>query len=259
VYGSPNNVALYFGRILPLLLAIALLGKAIEPLRRRLYMLALLPTGLALLLTFSKGGLLLAVPIGLIIVFIYWQRFNQRRIWPWLIAFGAMGVLLFLALLRVPALADRLDLLGETSLLRVNLWRASLYMFADNLWTGVGLDNFLTAYRGRYIFAEAWREPNLNHPHNLLLDFGTRLGIFGLITGLWMLFELGKRLLSLPQRVVPEWRAVAVGLVAGFGALVAHGLVDHSFFLIDLAYVFMLMLGITVWLQMRAIPEEVDE
>jgi O-antigen ligase len=259
VYGSPNNVALYFGRILPLLLAIALLGKAIDPLRRRLYMLALLPTGLAMLLTFSKGGLLLAVPIGLIIVFIYWQRFNRRRVWPWLIAFGVIGFLLFTALLRVPALADRLDLLGETSFLRVNLWRASLYMFADNFWTGVGLDNFLTAYRGRYIFAEAWREPNLNHPHNLLLDFGTRLGIFGLITGLWMLIELGKRLLSLPQRVMPEWRAVAVGLVAGFCAMVVHGLVDHSFFLIDLAYVFMLMLGVTVWLQMRAIPGEVDE
>ena len=39
----------------------------------------------------------------------------------------------------------------------------------------VGLDNFLYAYRGRYILDAAWQEPNLNHPHNIVLDFATRL------------------------------------------------------------------------------------
>jgi hypothetical protein len=30
--------------------------------------------------------------------------------------------------------------------------------------------------------------------------------------------------------------------------MVAHGLVDHSFFLVDLAFVFYLILGVGVWL-----------
>ncbi|MCO5186609.1 MAG: O-antigen ligase family protein [Anaerolineae bacterium] len=254
VYGSPNNVALYFGRILPMLLAMLLLGHSAAVWRRRLYAVALLPIGLAGMLTFSKGGLLLAFPVGALIVFVYWQRVNQRRIWPWLLLFVVVGGLSLVALLRLPPLASRFDLLGETSLLRFNLWRAGINMFRDNFWSGVGLDNFLTAYRGRYIFAEAWREPNLSHPHNFLLDFGTRLGIFGLLAGLWLLFTLGRIVLLLPFRISAEWRPVAVGLIAAFGAMVVHGLVDHMFFLVDLAYVFYLMLGVAVWLQRPGAP-----
>ena len=39
------------------------------------------------------------------------------------------------------------------------------------------------------------------------------------------------------------------GLAGGLAAMMAHGLVDHSFFLIDLAYVFYLILGLALWLQ----------
>jgi O-antigen ligase len=247
-------VALYFGRIVPFLCAILLWGKSAER-RRRLYALALVPIGVAFLLTFSKGGLLLAVPVGVLIVFVYWQRANQRRVWPWLLAFAIVGAVGFLILLRVPPLAARLDLFGETTVLRLYLWRASVNMFADNFWTGVGLDNFLTAYRGQYIFADAWREPNLNHPHNILLDFGTRLGIFGLLAGIWLIAALGWNLLKLPNRLTAEWQPVAVGLLGGLGAMLAHGMVDHAFFLIDLAAVFYLMLGIAVWMNANALAD----
>jgi hypothetical protein len=39
-----------------------------------------------------------------------------------------------------------------------------------------------------------------------------------------------------------------VGIAGALAAIVAHGLVDHSFFLVDLAYVFFLLLGLAVWL-----------
>ena len=39
----------------------------------------------------------------------------------------------------------------------------------------IGLDQFLYLYP-RYMHPDAWREPNLSHPHNLLLDFWLRLG-----------------------------------------------------------------------------------
>ncbi|MCA9939475.1 MAG: hypothetical protein KC418_12580, partial [Anaerolineales bacterium] len=70
-YGSPNNVALYLGRVWPLLLAMGLLGTSTR--RRRGYVLALLPVGLAWLLTFSKGGLFLGMPASLLILFTLWQ------------------------------------------------------------------------------------------------------------------------------------------------------------------------------------------
>ena len=54
-------------------------------------------------------------------------------------------------------------------------------MIHDHPITGLGLDQFLYAYRGRYILPDAWQEPNLSHPHNILLDFWVRLGIFGVL------------------------------------------------------------------------------
>ena len=37
---------------------------------------------------------------------------------------------------------------------------------------------------------------------------------------------------------------VVVGLMGGMAAFLAHGMVDNSYFVIDLAFVFFLMLGL---------------
>jgi O-antigen ligase len=256
IYGSPNNVALYLGRILPLLLAVVWLGGPLHGRRRWLYGGMALPIGLAILLSFSRGGLLLAVPAGFLVIFWVWQRGlslreqdNGHSPWPWLILFAIAGAIGLLIAQRIPALAGRLDLASATSFFRLNLWRASLNMIADNALTGVGLDNFLYAYRSRYIFDAAWQEPNLNHPHNIVLDFATRLGLLGLLAGGWLFWSLGRTLRRAHSHVSAEWQPVAVGLAGALAAILAHGLVDHSFFLIDLAYTFYLLLGTAVWLQ----------
>ncbi len=256
IYGSPNNVALYLGRLLPFLVAMLLLGERLSNGRRWwLYGLAIVPIGLAILLTFSKGALFLGVPASLFVVFWLWRRQHNRRTWPWALAGLAVGLVTLAAVSQVPALAARLDLFGTTGVFRVNLWRSAVQMWVDHPWFGVGLDNFLTAYRGRYILEAAWQEPNLSHPHNIILDFGTRLGVFGLLAGLWLLWEAVRADWRAINSQRSPWLPVAVGIAGSLAAIVAHGLVDHSFFLIDLAYVFFLLLGTAVWLSAR---EEIE-
>ena len=93
IYGSPNNVALYLGRVLPLLLSMTLMGAGpAVPGGDGYGQESIFPIGLAMLLTFSKGGLLLGVPAGLLVVFWIWQRQNNRSPWPWAIAFVVLGV-----------------------------------------------------------------------------------------------------------------------------------------------------------------------
>src|SRR6185295_1702324 len=75
---------------------------------------------------------------------------------------------------------------GTTTYFRLKLWQSSLNMFRDHWLLGVGLDNFLYLYRTRYILPEAWQEPNLNHPHNIVLDFATRRGFGGLLILVWL-------------------------------------------------------------------------
>jgi O-antigen ligase len=240
VYGSPNNVGLYLGRALPLLIAIPLWGAD----RRRctLYAAAALPVAAAILLSFSKGALLFGAPAALLALGLL---AGGRWLWA---ALGAViaGVLTAVPLLRTPRFTSLFDLQSGTSFFRLHLWRSAVDMMRDHPILGVGLDNFLYAYRGRYIRPAAWQEPDLSHPHNIVLDYGSRLGVLGFAAGLWLQAAFWR--LALPLRRLPhrDERALALGLMAGMVDFLAHGLVDNSYFLVDLAFAFFLTLALIV-------------
>jgi putative inorganic carbon (HCO3(-)) transporter len=124
-------------------------------------------------------------------------------------------------------------------------------MIKDHPWTGVGLDNFLYAYRGRYIRPEAWQEPSLSHPHNIVLDFWSRLGVLGLAAGVWLqvaFWRIAVRLFRRAGQTSGASLPLLIGLMGAMGATLAHGLVDQTYFLIDLAYAFMLTIGLVALL-----------
>jgi len=238
-YGSPNNLALYLDRLLPLLVAVAAFARS-HPLRVA-YAVAALPVAIACFLTFSKGAWLLGLPAAFLFLGLVRGR---KALWGMLGVIG-MGALALLPFLGTERFARTLDLQSGTTFFRIRLWQGALNMVRDHPWFGVGPDNFLYAYRSRYALPDAWQELGLSHPHNLILDFWTRLGILGLVAGLWLLtvaFRQGWWLTrSLPD---VDARALAIGLLAGLVATVAHGLIDNSVFLVDLMFVFMMMLGI---------------
>jgi O-antigen ligase len=238
VYGSPNNAALFLGRVLPVLVAVALVGRGK---RRGWYALAAGPVALAILLTFSKGALLLGVPAALAVFLLLW---HGRRAWGWLVGLAVVGAAGFLALLRLPQIGARLGLGSDTSFFRLSLWKSALLMIRDHPLWGVGLDNFLYAYRGRYMLPEAWAEPSLSHAHDIVLDYATRLGLVGLAAATWMQIGFWARALPLRKLDDPMSRALAIGLMASMVDFLAHGLVDASFFVVDLAYVFFVTLAL---------------
>lgn len=266
VYGSPNNAALYLGRALPVLAAVALFAAARR--RRVIYGLAAVPVALAILLSFSRGAVLLGVPLSLLAIGLLAGRRCQSIVpldpgrfrtvlWAALGAV-ALAVVVVVALLAAPRFAGLLDPHGGTLFFRLHLWRASWRMFRDHPWLGVGPDNFLYQYRGRYILPDAWQEPHLSHAHNLLLSYATRLGIFGLAAGIWFQVAFWRLALPLRQRRGRgirrsvrdrDRRALALGSMGLMVNVLAHGLVDASYFFPDLALAFFLALGLVQWLQ----------
>jgi O-antigen ligase len=250
VYGSPNNLALYLGRALPIATAVAILSA--DKLRRWLYLAAALVFVAALLLTFSKGALFLGAPVALAVILVGWL--GRRGLT--LVGVGALASLGALPVLsRIPRFADLLDFGSGTSFFRVKLWVSAWRMWRDHPWFGVGLDNFLYQYRGRYILPEAWEDPNLSHPHNIALDYLSRLGLLGFACGVWLQAGFWRialdawRKLSLGLNGTRregdrELRALCLGLMGSAADMLAHGLVDHSFFLLDLAFVFFLTLAL---------------
>jgi O-antigen ligase len=257
VYPSPNNVGLYLGRVWPLLVAIALWGRGR---RRTLYALALLPVTLAMVLSFSRGALLLAVPAAILVM--GWRAGGR---WRWAaLALVALGALALIPLFSVPRFASLLDLDQGGTFFRLELWQSSLTLIRDHPWFGVGPGNFLRAYRTRYVLPSAWQEFNLEHPHNVYLDHWTRLGVLGVLAGIavqvafWRALRRRSKYLALSKRFALAKRALTLGLAGSMAALLAHGLVDNSLFFPDLALAFFLILALARFPESRAINQSTE-
>ncbi len=266
VYGSPNNAALYLGRALPVLLAVTAFAKTRQ--RRLVYGMFIGPVALAMLLSFSRAAILLGVPCSLLALGVLagccdkrGRTRRWRRIALVLVFIAAISVI---PLLSTPRFAGLLDPHSGTLFFRLQLWRASWKMFGDHPWLGVGPDNFLYQYRGRYILPSAWQEPHLSHAHNILLTYATRLGIPGLAVGIWLhvaFWQQGRHSLTLGNSgdrltaSTRDRRVLALGLMGSLAYTWAHGLVDASYFFTDLALAFLLGLGLVQCLGRYRIDE----
>ncbi len=276
LYGSPNNLALVLDRGVPLALALAAFGTIVQgasawrlksrpPLRSLpaeaeaqsaqadFAQVAAVSTAgsvalllsLACVATFSKGALLLGLPAGIAVVLIGGAWRSGRR-WPlWalagLIVLGAAGLAL---LFRTPRFADLFNFESGTSFVRLKLWQGAWQMALDHPLLGVGPDNFLYAYRTRYVLPSAWEELNLSHPHNILLDLWTRLGLIGAAVGGWALIAALRAAWRQFRTGAADRWPLALGLLAGLVATVTHGLIDNSLFLPDLMGLFVVAVGL---------------
>jgi O-antigen ligase len=259
-FGSPNNLALYLERTFPLGLALALMGRSTDS--RRLNAIGALAVLGAVLLTFSRGAWLLALPAGTLFVLSYAMKGRALRV-VLVVAVLLAAALAVTGLLPDGLVPDRmaalLNLGQGTTALRLKLWRGSLEMLRDHPWRGVGLDNFLYYY-GDYLQAGAEGDRWLSHPHNLLLDFWLRLGLGGvavlaaLVIGATRVSRSvlrsvhNARLFKSPEKL-RDLSVMTVGMVGGLLAALLHGMVDAAFFVVELA----LWLGFALaWLQQAA-------
>jgi O-antigen ligase len=149
---------------------------------------------------------------------------------------------------------------GGTSFFRVALWKSALQMIRDHPLFGVGPDNFLYAFRGRYLLPEAWQESSLSHPHSVILDFAARLGLIGLGVFIWMQIAFWTTALRAMRHAkaslrIDRW-ALLIGLAASMVDFLAHGQIDASYFVVDLAFVFMLTLALVQIQETGFLPAE---
>jgi O-antigen ligase len=257
VYGSPDNLGLFFDRAIPLWLAVAVLARF--PPRYRLAWIALAPLfAVILFLTYSRGAWV-GVFAGCALVLALAYRWG-RYLFAALVLVAAAGLAL-----RGPVIADALRS-GHSGTVQVRLdtWRSSVAMVRDHPVLGVGPDNFVhyfapTRKEDRwqtqcapglgYMQPGAGAEPCLSHPHNVLLDFWLSTGILGLLSFLWLQLVFWRAVIRL-QSFAARVRAtpLLVGVMAAMAASLVHGLVDNSYFLEDLSIVFWLLCGYVSWL-----------
>ena len=261
VYQHPNNLALYLGRVAPFAGCLAIFLP--WGWRKILYGLAALPLAAELVLTFSRGAILAVVVAMLGVVGVgWWLRSGmsgeerKMRVRPAWVAGGvaALVALVVAAVLIVPRLPERV-FNPSSGLLRMEIWGSALEMLRDRPITGVGIDQFLNQFQskdaeGNYRYlpsAPDFKESFTSHPHNLILDSWLSLGIMGVPLLLWLLWRFGRvaliRVRSAAQEGDPRARALTLGLLASMAVFTVHGMVDSSYFLMDLAMIFWLSCG----------------
>lgn len=244
VYGSPNNVGLFLGRCIPFGLAYLLIP--VDRRRRLAAGLALGIMGVAVVLSQSVGAIFIGIPAAVVTVLLL--ALGKRARLPLLILV-VLGVIGFAVSLQSARFARVLDFSSGTNFFRLRVWQSAINVISDHPITGLGLDQFLYAFRGYYILPDAWQEPNLSHPHNFLLDFWIRLGIAGvaLLAIIQIFFWRNAR--QIYQWVRQGDRIVFALIVGTMGSMInllAHGLIDNSVYVQDLAYVFILLLALIV-------------
>ena len=245
VYGSPNNVGLLLGRAIPFVLAFLLIN---SDKKRWVYAgISLLIMGITLALTQSVGAILMGVPAAIIVILL--AIYQKKSILP-IVGVGLVGIIGFAILSQLSArFANLLDLSSGTNFFRLRVWESALDIISDYPITGIGLDQFLYLFSGEYIRPDAIWDRDLSHPHNFILDFWTRLGIVGVILFIIIQMSFWKHAISLIQKARHHDKlifALTVGLMGSMANLLAHGLIDNSVFVYDLAFIFMFQLGLMV-------------
>lgn len=253
VYGHPNNLGLYMGRVWPIAAVLAYRN----PMRTTQLFFAgcaIVAFG-GLLVSFSKGALLGAtVAVGFLILGPGRAKLpSNLRGYVGIAVFVGMAVIVgMVMLLTIAHGADgalaRFNVFGETTSVRLNTWRSALAMMRDHPFVGIGLDQFLLHYPD-YI-AESLKQTNeqyTSHPHNIILDLWLNTGVIGLVAFGWLLIRFFRGIMQgersqgarSTHAAYPRWWHRGAG--AAMSAALVHGLVDQFYFVPDLAFAFWLL------------------
>jgi tetratricopeptide (TPR) repeat protein len=140
---------------------------------------------------------------------------HSHRKW-WIVALVVGGAIIFLIVLIGP-----LDnWLPEMSSDRLTLWRNSLDLANDYLFSGLGLASFEMNYSSYVLLLQVGY---LTHAHNLLLDVWLGQGILGLLALIW-LFAVA---IIWQGQSQSRWTQPAL---ASLGVVLLHGLIDDSLY-----------------------------
>ncbi|MDB5059035.1 MAG: rane protein of unknown function [Chloroflexi bacterium] len=275
VYDSQNNLSLLIDRALPVALALALMpgwialfvhGRTAAATQRatRLAQVGLLLFAalMAYILyrTGSRGGEAATVfCVAIVLVVWRWKIVAAQLRRPLAVAAAAVVVVAigFIGRHRISSFVSGH---GYSNLAHQSVWESALRMLRDHPIFGVGPDNFLYYYSDsqqcapghitHYYYVQAGTnfERCISHPHNMFLNFWLSTGFLGLVAGLALLVMFAVLGIRAYRHADATWKGPLLAALVAMTAFVAHGQVDNSYFLPDMAVYFWLCLGIvTLW------------
>lgn len=210
---TPNTLAGFL-----ILIVLLILGK-------KMFYSLLIPVGTAIFLTKSMGAIL-SLFVGLVIYLLIMKKMNLKK-FIYLVSLSLVTILVFILRTHGPQeyLTPYFSLIR-----RFDYWMASLKVIKAHPLIGVGLGNFnLTITR---------------YSHNLPLQIWAETGLAGIITLIWFIVVHAK-LTFQNIKNSPDRNQIA-GLLSANIAFLFHNLIDFTFFLPEVCFLWWVILGLCI-------------
>lgn len=241
-WDSPNQLAMFLAPIF--LVGTFFVSREKKKKNLAVYFFGFLLVGLNLYFAKSFGAWL-GIFVALLVIF--WLKYNKnipKKYW-------AIGLAIILVLFAWfgSAKYGQITRLGERSSLasRAMIWKSSGLMIKNNPLLGIGPGNFQDKYLEYQKYFPPYLEWSAPHPHNIFLAFWLQSGLVGLAGFVWLvvLFFWDNK------TAIKCNRDLGILFLAAMVYVLAHGLVDTTYWRNDLALTFWVLIAGNLYLSTK--------
>ncbi len=231
---NPNVLASYLAMMIPIVFSL-LLYESKKSKKKLLLTFSFITMVICLVFTHSRAGWLALVGAMSFLLLIE----KKKRL-----AVGLTLVIVVAASLLIPSVNARLRTIFDLIVNKERIYgaKSALQMIKDYPLTGIGVNTFYHVYP-QYQLPEA-RE-HLVHAHNIFLQIGAEIGLFGLVTLLWLLIRVFKIGWETLRRTKNNYlQALTTGLLASLIAFLINQGFDSTWWLERLFIFFWVLLAV---------------
>lgn len=265
-----NHAAGFLELLFPLPVA-AILGRGVARERWGICAALALVMGTAIVLTGSRGGLLVLGTQVLALLLLWWavnaragQSLRSGALMVGLLSAGILAGVLWIGAEPVVSrwrTPEGVEAAFSNPPDRPMIWRATWDMIRDHLWWGVGLGAYSVAYT-RYDRSAGLAR--VEHAHNDYLQLVAELGVWGIALLLGFLIALWRAIRrALPQTErypAPRWeRALALGVTVALIGMGIHSAFDFNLQVTANALLFLLLIALLENLGARGADHQLIE
>jgi len=213
----------------------------------------------------GSEGALIALSAGVLLILL--AKKHTRFLATFLII-ALTAVILLTPSLKTLAI-EKITVSDYSGQIRQAQWSETLTMLSDYPVMGGGLANYQNAiepyHTSGLTINDKWQPVEIFlYPHNIILNFWTEIGLFGLASILWIFIVLGVLIyrINLKKKWLPKYKKeyitnLTLGITAALIVLVVHGIVDVPYFKNDLSILFWIIIGITIVLYNHTVNKKV--
>ncbi|MCX6795482.1 MAG: O-antigen ligase family protein [Candidatus Falkowbacteria bacterium] len=269
-FSYPNAVGLFLAPLTMLLagrfFSFPVRNNFRDSLKRIAYLLAIIISLLAILFAQSEGALIALAFSSW--VFLFFSGKKSRYTAVTIAVIGIIGIASFSPIKHYSTQkATLMDLSGQ---IRRQQWTETWQMLNNGrLLTGAGLSGYQSAIKPFHqagIFVKnddpnwlkkvlwnkeyrdkVWQPVEIYfYPHNIILNFWSEIGFFGLLFFLWLIAKQLFLSFRGATKIKDRERFLVLGAGTAMTAIIVHGLVDVPYFKNDLAIIFWVIIALTV-------------